>query len=388
LVKSFALEPEARRRFGGLNEEVQDSQRRIFRRVSLFSALLNLLNHASLVILLAYGGWMVIQGQLALGTGFVVFASLLQQLSNQIGTLSQVVTSVQESLSGAERVFQILDAPSDVASPATPLKSGRMQGAVRFDQVSFGFDERRPALQDLSFSVAPGQLVAVVGETGAGKSALLGLIPRHYDPEQGVVRIDGVDLRQWHLADLRRQVGVVFQEPFIFSTSIAENIRFGRAEASDEDVRRAAQMARAHEFIMDTEQGYDTVLEEAGNNLSGGQRQRIALARALVADPAILLLDDPTSALDPETEHEIFAAMDQAMASRTTFVVAHRLSTLQRADRVLLLVEGRLADSGTHAELMRRNAQYRAAAEMQLDTGETEGISTPARATELEGEAA
>ncbi|MGQ0531003.1 MAG: ABC transporter ATP-binding protein, partial [Panacagrimonas sp.] len=212
LVKSFALEDDSKRRFGGLNAEVQDTQRRIFRRVSFFSALLNLLNHASLAILLVFGGWMVINGQLALGTGFVVFASLLQQLSNQIGTLSQVVTSVQESLSGAERVFEILDADSDVTSPQTPLKSERLVGSLSFEQVSFGYDARRPALADLNFRVDSGQLIAVVGETGAGKSALLGLIPRHYDPDVGTVRIDGVDLRHWDLAALRRQVGMVFQE--------------------------------------------------------------------------------------------------------------------------------------------------------------------------------
>lgn len=372
VVKSLGLEEDSRSRFSTLNASVQEGQRAIFRRVSLLAPLLNLLNHSSLVILLVYGGWLVIQGDFALGTGFVVFATLLQQLSNQISSLSQVVISVQESLSGAQRVFEILDADPGLSSPRFPLASGKVKGAVAMVEVGFGYDPDRPTLSGISFDARPGELIAVVGETGAGKSALLSLIPRFYDPDHGVIRIDGVDARDWDLPGLRRQVGVVFQEPFLFSTTLAENIRLGAEGATDEDVERAARLARAHDFILRTEHGYETVLEENGTNLSGGQRQRIALARALVADPAILLLDDPTSAVDPETEHEIFAAMDDAMHSRTTFVIAHRVATLQRADRILVLDAGRLVTIGTHAELLRSNALYREAAATQLeDAGES-----------------
>jgi ATP-binding cassette subfamily B protein len=211
------------------------------------------------------------------------------------------------------------------------------------------------------------------------------------------VRIDGIDVRDWELQTLRRQVGVVFQEPFIFNATIADNIRFGNEQATDAEIEHAARQARAHDFILETAQGYCTLLDENGTNLSGGQRQRIALARALVAGPSILLMDDPTSAVDPETEHEIFAAMDDAMRSRTTLVVAHRIATLQRADRVLLLDAGRLVDVGTHAELMCSNALYRHAAEIQLhaidaqDVTQSEGIqlpSMPAITSNLEGVAA
>lgn len=369
LVKGLSLEDESRKRFLERNDEVQHSQRKIFWRVSLFSPTVHLINHASMILLLIFGGWKVIEGSFALGTGLIVFASLLQQLSNQVASLAQIVTSIQESLSGAERVFQIIDADPGLESPEHPRASGKVRGAVRFEQVTFGYHPERAALTAIEFSCEPGETLAVVGETGSGKSALLSLIPRFYDPTAGRVRIDGVDAREWNLRDLRNQVGVVFQEPFIFSLSIRENIRMGWSEASDDDVEQAARIARAHDFIMEREGGYGSILDENGSDLSGGQRQRIALARALVADPAILLLDDPTSALDPETEHEIFAAMDAAMQSRTTFIIAHRLSTLQRADRVLVLKLGKLIDIGTHDVLMKRNRDYREAAAVQLHEG-------------------
>lgn len=378
-IRGFVLESEAERRFAERNDAVQDSQSEIFRRVSVFAPTLNMLNHCSLIILLFYGGWLVIRGNLALGSGFVVFASLLQQLSNQISSLSQVITSIQESLSGAERVFQILEADPGLKSPSLPKRSGRVEGRVRFEGVTFHYHPKRSALQEISFEAEPGETVAIVGETGAGKSALLSLIPRFYDPTSGQVLIDNVSARDWDLVDLRKQVGIVFQEPFVFSLSIAENIRLGSEDSDMAAIERAARLARAHDFIMEKEDGYDTVLEESGSNLSGGQRQRLALARALVANPAILLLDDPTSAVDSETEHEIFAAMDEAMASRTTFIIAHRLSTLQRADRILVLKSGRLVDQGTHADLMARQGLYREAAAIQLQENLT-GRSSEGRA--------
>jgi ABC-type polar amino acid transport system ATPase subunit len=220
---------------------------------------------------------------------------------------------------------------------------------VAFEDVSFEFQDNATVLRDLSFVAEPGRRIAIAGATGSGKSALLSLIPRFYDPRSGRVTLDGHDLRRLPLPELRRQVGMVFQENFLFSNTIAANIAFGHPEATQERIERAARIAGAHDFIRALPEGYETFLGEGGVNLSGGQRQRIAIARALLLEPTVLLLDDPTSAIDPETEKEIMEAMEAAMAGRTTFIVAHRLSTLRRADLILVLDRGRLAQVGTHA---------------------------------------
>jgi ATP-binding cassette subfamily B protein len=221
--------------------------------------------------------------------------------------------------------------------------------------------------------------VAILGATGAGKSALMSLVPRFFDPQRGVVKIDGLDVRRYRVDELRRRIGIVFQESFLFSNTIAANLAFGCPEATREQIERAARIAQAHDFIAALPQGYDTVLGEGGNTLSGGQRQRLALARALLLEPVILLLDDPTAAIDARTEHEIFAALDNAIKNRTTFIVAHRVSTLRRADFILVLENGRIVQRGTHAELLRAAGPYRRVAALQLVDGreleETEGIS-------------
>jgi ATP-binding cassette subfamily B protein len=366
VIKGFSREREMAARFEADNRAVKDQQRRIFWRVSTFSPAIDLLTQINLVVLLVYGGKLVIDGTLPLGAGLVVFAGLLQQFSNQVSTTAQIANGVQESLTGARRVFEILDAPLGVQSPAKPVELATMRGAVRFEAVSFGYLEGSPVLREVDFAVAPGECVAVVGETGSGKSALLSLIPRFYDPEQGRVLIDGHDVRTLDLQLLRRRVSVVFQESFLFSDTVASNISFGRSGATKEAMIAAARAARAHEFIEALPHGYDTVLGESGVDLSGGQRQRLAIARALMSDPAILLLDDPTAAIDPETEHEILAAIEQAISGRTTFIVAHRLSTLRRADRILVLERGRIVQMGTHAELVRASGPYRRAAMHQM----------------------
>ena len=245
------------------------------------------------------------------------------------------------------------------------LFRSRLTGRVEFDRVTFGYDPELPVLQEVSFRVEPGKRVAILGETGAGKSTLLALIPRFYDPTAGRVLIDGIDVRDLVVDELRQQVGIVFQESFLFSNSIAMNIAFGRPYATRAEIEQAARIACAHEFIEKLPQGYDTLLGEWGMDLSGGQRQRLAIARALVLDPRILLLDDPAAAIDPETEQEILTAMERAMEGRTTFVVAHRLSTLRRADLVLVFDHGRLVQQGTHAELLNQPGHYRQAAELQ-----------------------
>jgi len=367
VVKGFGREPEEIAKFEQASGAVRTQQHWIFSQVSLFTPTVEMLSALNQGVLLGYGGWLVIQGELPLGSGLIVFSGLLQQFSAQVTRVAGIINSVQQSLTGARRVFEIMDAPLEIASPVDALRLERAKGELRFEHVSFGYDAAKPVLHDISLTIEPGQVVALVGATGAGKTSLLSLIPRFYDPTSGRIKLDGVDLKRYDLDDLRRNVGVVFQESFLFSDTIAANIAFGRPDATPEQIERAAKIAAADEFIREYPEGYQTMLREGGSNLSGGQRQRLSLARALLAEPPILLMDDPTAAVDPRTEHEILDAMDSAMAGRTTIVVAHRLSMLRRADVVVVLQDGAIVDVGTHEELMRRPGPYRHAARIQVD---------------------
>ena len=365
VVKGFGREPQEVAKFETAGQAVYDQQQQIFWQVSLFTPTIGWLTQFNLFVLLAYGGYLVTQDQLPLGTGLVVFAGLLQQFSSQVANMTNIANSVQQSLSGARRVFEILDAPIEIQSRPDSRPMSRALGSVEFQHVDFAYHAGEPVLLDIDFRVEPGQRVAILGVTGAGKSSLLSLIPRFYDPTAGRVLIDGVDVRDYQVDELRRNIGLVFQETVLFSKSVAANIAFGHPEATAARIERAAKIACAHDFITGLSQGYDTILGEGGMDLSGGQRQRLAIARALLLDPAILLLDDPAAAIDPHTEHEILEAMRQAMQGRTTFVVAHRLSTLREADLVLVLDHGRIVQRGTHAELMKLPGHYREAADVQ-----------------------
>jgi ATP-binding cassette subfamily B protein len=366
VTKAFGREEEDRARFQAANDAVLAQQRIIFWRVSLFSPAIGFLTRINMMVLLGYGGWLVIQGQLPLGTGLIVFAGLLEQFSGQVNTIATIVNSVQQSLVGARRVFEILDAPVEVRSAPDAVRRPKLRGEVRFEHVSFAYDGAAAVVRDIDLTVPAGACVAILGATGAGKSVLMSLVPRFFDPTAGRVLIDGVDARRLDLDDLRRNIGVVFQESFLFSNTVAANIAFGHPEATREQIERAARIAAAHDFIAQLPKGYDTVLGEGGSSLSGGQRQRLAIARAVLLEPAILLLDDPTAAIDSETEHEIFEALDRAIAGRTTFIVAHRLSTLRRADFVIVMERGRIVQRGTHEELMREPGPYLHVASLQL----------------------
>lgn len=367
VVKGFGREPEEQAKFFRDSDAVRSQQHWIFQRVSIFTPSVEMLSTLNQAILLGYGGYLVIQGKLPLGTGLIVFSGLLQQFSAQVTRVTGIVNSVQQSLTGAQRVFEILDAPLEIRSPPNPVRRERMQGEIVFENVSFAYEPGKPVLNDVSLRIKPGQCVALVGATGSGKTTLLSLVPRFYDPTFGRVKIDGLDLHRYDLDDLRRNVGVVFQESFLFSDTIAANIAFGRPEADRTQIERAAKIAAADDFIRQRADGYDAMVREAGSNLSGGQRQRLAIARAVLLEPPILLMDDPTASVDPRTEHEILEAMERAMKGRTTLIVAHRLSMLRRADLIVVLNEGRIVEQGTHEELMRRAGPYRRAAHIQAE---------------------
>jgi ABC-type multidrug transport system fused ATPase/permease subunit len=366
VTKAFGREAEDRARFEAANNAVLTQQRIIFWRVSLFSPAIGFLTRINMMVLLGYGGWLVMHGQLPLGTGLIVFAGLLEQFSGQVNNVAAIVNSAQQSLIGARRVFEILDAPIEVKTAPDAIRRPKLQGEVRFERVSFTYDGAEAVVRDIDLEVKRGQCVAILGATGAGKSVLMSLVPRFFDPTAGRVLIDGIDARKLDLDDLRRNIGLVFQESFLFSNTVAANIAFGHPQATRAQIEKAARIAAAHEFIMHLPKGYDTVLGESGNSLSGGQRQRLAIARAVLLEPAILLLDDPTAAIDSETEHEIFDALDRAIAGRTTFIVAHRLSTLRRADFIVVLENGRIVQRGTHEQLMREHGPYLHVASLQL----------------------
>ncbi len=365
-VKGFAAEPHQVRRFEAANDQVSSQQRRIFWDLSLFTPGTQMLSQMSLVILFAYGGWLYVQGRIPLGGGLVVFAGLLQQFTGQVANISTIANSVQQSLAAARRVFEVLDTPVEVQSRPGAIAPGRLTGRMVFDRVTFGYTPGKPVLTEVSFETQPGQVIGIFGMTGAGKSTLLGLVPRFYDPQAGRILADGRDLRELELDAYRRQIGLVYQESFLFSNTVAANIAFGHPSATMEAIERAARIASAHEFICGLAHGYETVLGESGVDLSGGQRQRLALARALLLQPPVLILDDPTASVDARTENEILSALREAMKGRTTLVVSGRLSLLRRADYILVLEDGRLTQSGTHEQLVHRPGPYHETALLQI----------------------
>jgi ATP-binding cassette subfamily B protein len=358
VVRGFAREDEEIEKFRHANRELKDQQQFIFWRLSLFTPTTEFLSSLNLASLLAYGGYLVTTGELPLGTGLIVFSGLLQQFSSQVSKMVNVLNSMQQSLAGARRVFDVLDAPVEIRSPVTPRRLAVPRGELSFEDVSFHYQAGEPVLANINLRIQPGQRVAILGATGAGKSTLLQLIPRFHDATAGRVLVDGIDVRSLALDELRRAIGMVFQETFLFSDTIAANIAFGQPAATRGEIERAAKIAAAHDFIRALPDGYDTWLEEEGSNLSGGQRQRLAIARAILLAPPILLLDDPTAAVDSHTEHEILQAIEQAMRGRTSVIITHRPAVLERADVVVVIDDGRIVEAGPHEQLMLREGPY------------------------------
>lgn len=365
VVKGFGREAEEIARFARANERLRVQKFGIFWLLSVYQPAMGLLTQLNMVVLLAYGGYLVLHDQLPLGAGLFVFANLLQEFAGQVGQITNIANSIQTSLTGAERVYEIWDAPAEVSNLPDPLTLDRVAGQIEFRDVSFGYLPDRPVLEQLSFRVAAGECVGIAGETGAGKTTLLGLITRFYDVTSGAVLIDGHDVRSVELASLRRNIGLVFQETFLFSNTVAANIAFGDPTADPARIETAAEIAAASDFIEELPERYDSLIGEHGATLSGGQRQRLAIARAVLLDPPILLFDDATAAVDSETEHAISESLAQSQAGRTTIVVSSRIRTLERCTRILMLSGGRLVEQGTHAELMARPGPYRRLAELQ-----------------------
>lgn len=365
VIKGFNREAQELDVLAGINRAVRDHKKQIIAKVAFLQPRIDILNHLNIVVLLAFGGYLIIVGQLALGTGLVVFLGLLQRFASQVNTIATITDNIQQSLASAQRLFEVLERPAAISSPPGAPRIGHARGAVAFDHVTFGYAPGIPALHDIVFEVPAGRSIGILGTTGAGKSTLLSLIPRFYDVDSGRVLVDGIDVRTLDLDDLRRQTGVVFQESFLFSSTIAANIAYGSPRAGRADIERAARLAAAHDFITALPNGYDTLLGEGGADLSGGQRQRLSIARAVLPDPPILLLDDPTAAVDAETEQEIITGLERVMAGRTTFIVSHRISVLQRTDMILVMHDGRIVQRGTHDELMRIKGHYRHTAHLQ-----------------------
>jgi ABC-type multidrug transport system fused ATPase/permease subunit len=358
VVKAFAQEPAEEAKFHGRNESLFGQTIRANRQRATYVPLLSFLPLLAQAAVLLVGSRMVAHGSLSIG-GFVSFNLYLALLVMPLRSLGMWVGQAQRATASGERIFQILDEPEDVADRAEAAELPPGGGAIRFEDVSFSYLPGRPVLEHLDLALDAGTTVALIGHTGSGKTTLSSLVPRFYDVDSGRVLVDGVDVRDVKLASLRRTIGVITQDPFLFSTTVRDNIAFGLPELTDDEVERVARLAQAHEFVERLPQGYETVIGERGITLSGGQRQRIAIARALAVNPRILILDDATASVDATTEARIRAGLREVMQDRTTLIIAHRLSTIALADEVVVLDSGRIAARGTHEELLERSPVYR-----------------------------
>ena len=369
VVKAFARAPYETGRYGEAVETLFETARRRVLVSTSFWSVIGTLFFSALVAIFWYGGTEVLAGRLTAGD-LVAFIFYAFNISRSVGGMSRLYATFNGAAGASERLFELLDTAPEIADAPGARALPEVAGAVRFEDVVFHYEPARPVLHAIDLDVRPGETIALVGRSGAGKTTLLNLIPRFFDPVAGRVCIDGHDVRSVQVQSLRSQIAVVPQETHLFSTSIAENIRYGRLDATDAEVEAAARAANAHEFIAVLPEGYATTVGERGVKLSAGQRQRVAIARALLRDARILLLDEATSALDSASEALVQEALDRLMQGRTTFIIAHRLATVQHADRILVLDGGRIVQQGTHAQLFARDGLYRELAALQFREAE------------------
>lgn len=366
VVRAFAREPYEITRFEAANRQVFQTWVHVIDEWSKIMPTSHWLTTVSVILILWFGGQMVMDGTLTIGA-IVAFNAYILMLAEPAQQLTSLVNAGGEATAGAQRVFEVLDVQPSIQSPPNAVKLEPLRGEVEFRGVGLTYqNERTRSLKSIDLHVKPNQIVALIGPTGSGKTSLVNLIPRFYDVSEGSVRVDGVDVRDLDLVSLRKQIGIVLQTSVLFSDTIKANIAYGKPDASMDEIVAAARAAQAHEFIEGFTHGYDTMVGERGVTLSGGQRQRVAIARALLMDPRILILDDSTSSVDMQTERLIQAALDTLMEGRTTFVIAHRLSTVRRADLIIVMDQGQIVERGTHEELLQAGGLYREIHDLQL----------------------
>ena len=366
IVKSFVREAYEIERFREQNYLNFKAQMKNVQLMSLLTPTVEFISAIGVTFIIWFGGYEVVNGVLTPGA-LIAFLTYAVNLANPVKRLSRVYGTVQRAMAAADRVFEVLDIDEKIKDKEDAIELPRIEGRVTFDKVSFAYKKDHPALREVSLEAHPGEMVAIVGPSGAGKSTIANLIPRFYDVTAGAIKIDGVDIRDVRLDSLREQIGIVPQETMLFSGTVAFNIRYGRLDATEEEIVAAAKAANAHEFIMGLPEGYDTKIGERGSSLSGGQRQRISIARAILKNPRVLILDEATSALDTESEKVVQAALDKLMLGRTSFVIAHRLSTILQADAIIVLDEGQVKERGTHEELLAQGGLYKNLYDIQFN---------------------